>query len=676
MGELLAALSPRVRRHRGWIAAAGLLAAAVAAAVVVRMQAPDPCAVAGTAIDAEWSLDRQATMHAKFLHSDLPFAEPAWQGVKARFDDYARRWHGDAHAACQATNIEHTQSSEQLDRRMLCLDRGKRQLAALVGELSRGAADAVEHAVEAASALPELEACSRSETLLFGVVPPPAAVAAEVGKVRDRLAQARTLEQLGRYDESLAIAREASTATEHLGYPPVHAEALVQVARALGERSTSETRQEAQRLYFDALAIAEAERHDQLTVEIWTQLVRLAARMDSNMAQAHQWWGQAYAWSRRNAPMLRLPGDDVDNQAELHYLLGEVYYRDSEYAKAVGEERRAIAAITQSPAHALELSQYDDALARALERMDVLDEAMQLHQRALTIAAEILGSGHPRVTRLEISHGWALKKRRRNGEARAVLQAALERMAPQARDSHPDAARIHGFLSELECVEGQLDRAAEHARAALNIYERTLSSDHARVADAYMSLADVEFMRRNFGGALGLYQRALGLRRRSLGDDHYQVGVAEVNVAETLLHRGRNDDAALHLKEAERILAHSSGRERGVQAWVLTVRGELLVEQRRFAAAIPVLEHALESFGDGSTELTNYGVAIWTLARALRESGMDRTRVRSLAERAHTIFVGLGQVGTHDADAVAEFLAQLSRPAPAGPSDQRMGDRR
>ncbi len=669
MGELLAALAPRARRHRGWIAAAGLLAIAGAAALVVRSQAPDPCATAGAGIDAEWSQVRQVTMHVAFLRSSLPFAGPAWDGVKTRLDDYARRWHGDAYAACQATHVEHTQSAEQLDRRMLCLDRGRRQLAALVGELTGGAPDAVEHAVEAAGALPELEACSRAENLLFGVAPPPAAVAAEVARVRDRLAQARTLEQLGRYDESLAVARDASTATERLGYPPVHAEALVQAARVLGERSTADTRKEAQRLYFEALTIAEAERHDQLTVEIWTQLVRLAARMDSNMAQAHEWWGQAYAWSRRNAPMLRLPGDDVDNQAELHYLLGEIYYRESEYAKAVEEDRRAIAAFSEISKHSLELSRYDGALAKSLERLGALDEAVQLHERSLSIARDALGASHPRVVLLTINYGKALKNAGRPGEARFVLQDALASIAPQYRFAHPDAARIHGFLSELEYGSGHLDRAAEHARMSLQIYERVLSPQHASIAEAYRNLANVEFMRRNYQDALTLYEQVLTLRRRNFGGDHYQVGVAEVSVAETLFALEHYESAMTHIHEAERIFTAGSAREREIQAWLFTVKGEILVAQRKFGAAIPVLESALGGFNDYVAEQANHALAMWALARALHEFGGNQGRVRSLAEDAHSIFAGLGPTQTPERDAVARFLTRLSQQATGGHSD-------
>ncbi|HEX7842594.1 MAG TPA: tetratricopeptide repeat protein, partial [Kofleriaceae bacterium] len=646
-----------------------LVAIAASAAMALRSQAPaDPCAAAGAAIDAEWSADRQAAIHAAFQRSDLPFADLAWRGVKIRLDDYARSWRGDATVACRATHIAHTQSAEQLDRRMLCLDRGRRQVAALASELGTGTPDAVEHAVEAAGALPDLDACSHAEDLLFGVAPPSAVAAAEVAAVRDRLAHARTLELLGRYDESLAIAREASATAERLGYPPVHAEALVQVARALDPRSTTETRAEAQKLYFEALNIAEAERHDQLAVEIWSKLVMLAVRMDSNMAQAHEWWGQAYAWSRRNALAVRGVGDRADDQAELHYLLGEIYFRESEYAKAADEERRAVAAVSRGPAHPLELSRYDGALAKALDRLDARDEAMQLHERAVAIATETLGAGHPRVLLLEINYGWALENRGRNAEARSVLEGALASMAPRDRESHLNAAKIHGLLSALELSEGHLDRAAEHARVSLQIYERALSPDHLSVAEAYMNLANVELMRRNLSDALALSQRGLSLRRRHLGGDHRNVGLAEGAVAEALLNLERYDDAMVHLIEAERILQSSSGHERAIQAWILTVRGEILTGKHKFGAAVQVLENALRLFGDDAADLLNQALARWALARALHELGKDPSRVRSLAERAHASFSGLGAEGAHDRDAVARFLARLPRPAPPSPS--------
>jgi hypothetical protein len=184
MGELLAALEPSSRRRWGWIGAAGVAAAAAGAALYVGSNpAADPCANAGAAIDAPWSAERQAAVEAAFRRSELPYAEAAWRGVTARLDDYTGRWRIETTAASRATNIARTQSAQQLDKRMLCLDRGRRQVAALVGELATGAPAAVERAVEAGEALPALGACGDARNLLFGLEPPPAPVAHRSGRV-------------------------------------------------------------------------------------------------------------------------------------------------------------------------------------------------------------------------------------------------------------------------------------------------------------------------------------------------------------------------------------------------------------------------------------------------------------------------------------------------------------
>jgi hypothetical protein len=106
-------------------------------------------------------------------------------------------------------------------------------------------------------------------------------------------------------------------------------------------------------------------------------------------------------------------------------------------------------------------------------------------------------------------------------------------------------------------------------------------------------------------------------------------------------------------------LTHGSGNMRVVRAWLRTVRGEILAGQRRFAAAVPVLEQALPLFRNDDSDPTNHGLALWTLARSLHELGRDEPRVRALATGAHAIFASLHAVGAYDRDAVARFLDRL-----------------
>jgi tetratricopeptide (TPR) repeat protein len=176
-------------------------------------------------------------------------------------------------------------------------------------------------------------------------------------------------------------------------------------------------------------------------------------------------------------------------------------------------------------------------------------------------------------------------------------------------------------------------------------------------------------MRRNFNDALAMYEGALALRRRYLVADHRSTGTNEVSIAETLVELERYDEAMRHLAEGERIIEHGSAREAWTKAWILTVRGEILAGKRQFGAAIPVLEQALELFGDKANKINdlNHGLAMWTLARALHGQGRDGDRVRSLAERAGAIFAAQGAVQVHNRDAVAHFLDGL----PARQTPQR-----
>src|SRR5262249_16975511 len=156
-------------------------------------------------------------------------------------------------------------------------------------------------------------------------------------------------------------ARDADRTTERLKYPAVHAEALVQIARALDGTQTAERRREAEGLYFQALDIAEATRHDQLVATIWTKLVVLALEMESGAQQALERWHRADAAVRRI-------GSSAYDAAQVHHLRGQIYFfRDSKYADAEREENAAIEAISDAPERLLELSRYRDALANAVE---------------------------------------------------------------------------------------------------------------------------------------------------------------------------------------------------------------------------------------------------------------------------------------------------------------------
>jgi serine/threonine protein kinase/tetratricopeptide (TPR) repeat protein len=649
MGDLLSELESALRRRWGWIAGAVLVLLVVAAVCLRPFASGDPCAQAGRGIASSWSLVQQVATQIAFAHSRVPYANTAWQGVKRRLDDYTDRWQRLALTGCRARYVTHEQSELQFGLSMACLQRARQRVTSLVSELGGGATDAIQHAVDAAESLPELRTCNDPALIVFSPEPPPSAIAPEVEHVRQQLAAALTAERLGRTEQAVVIAREARAASERLNYPPVHAEALTQIARALDGRQTADARSEAEGLYADALDIAEGERHDQLAVMIWSRLVQLSVRMDS-VQQAHERW-------RRNAAAVRRTGNSSYEQAKLRHMISEIYYRDGKYAEAEKSGEQAISMIVGAPERRLELSRYYDTLAKSQVRLGKIKAALDLHERALKIADEALGASHPDVVKRRINYGFALKRDGQLERARVELTSALDRMPQSLQQASMDSGIIHSQLSELSYDEGKLDDAAVHGREAAQIFDRAKAPDRRR-AEAYSALANVELKRRNFQAALEMYEHALALRRE-LSRTHYQLGVNEGSIAEALLRLGRYGEANHHLTEAERIFSLGSEIDRQTRAWILTVRGELLAGQNRNSEAVAVLEQALPLCESGP-DRSNEAYAASALARTLHRLGRAPERVRQLAEQARALFAKLGAHEASNLDSVEKFIQQLS----------------
>lgn len=413
--------------------------------------------------------------------------------------------------------------------------------------------------------------------------PPPEGIAPDVKAVRERIADARKLEWQGRTEESLTLARKACTSAEQLGYGPVRAEALVQIARALDGRQTADARVEAERLYFEALEIARIESYAQLAAEVWGRLVMLAIRMDS-------WLRPASSRCEEHAAVIATTDCGCD-QMKSSFIRGEIHYRNGKYDEAERSAEEAIVAVLGVSAEKyqpsllsaltsyqkVELSRYYGALAKSLEPQGRFEDAIKNHHIALKIATTTLAASHPDFVQLRMNYGLALRKQGQLELAARELEDVEKIMRRAGRDSSLDAGILQTFLSDLAYEEGQLAQALEHGHNAKEIYERIGAPPH-RLAEACTNIANGELKGRNFVAALAMYTEALELRRPRLGSDHYQVGVNEGSLAETLIGLSRYDEAIAHAEKARCILERSNQASKD---WIDTVYRQALAGQQK-----------------------------------------------------------------------------------------------
>src|SRR5207237_4984500 len=107
-----------------------------------------------------WDQPTIAKVGSAFQASRKSFAADAFRGVQRELGAYASAWTAMHTEACQATRLRGEQSDELLARRMICLDQRLGEMRALTALFARADAQVVQTSVEAASALPGLEACA------------------------------------------------------------------------------------------------------------------------------------------------------------------------------------------------------------------------------------------------------------------------------------------------------------------------------------------------------------------------------------------------------------------------------------------------------------------------------------------------------------------------------------
>ncbi len=660
MGALLDVLEhsePRARRRRLVAVGAALAAASIVAFVVVGPgQASDPCAAVTEQIDTHWTAAARDRIRMAFTRTGLAYAAPTWDRTAALLDGYVESWRDQAGDACQATHVQRTQSSDLFDRRMLCLTRGSQQLAALAHALGEARAETVEHAVEAATSLPDPGACRDAERMLLAPAPPAEPeIAVAVAAVREQLASVHVLELLGQYRAAEDAAAVELGRARNLGYRPLVAEALHAVGRTTARRADAGHVETATARLFEALDIAEGMRHDALAAEIWLDLVHVARRNHDTTAQAH-------AWSRRARAAVERAGDAPRQRGAIEQEIGALHYRDGRYPDAERQQRAALE-LFAGEAERVALARAQHALANTLHAAGQHEQADALYRQARSALQAALGAGHPHEARLLVDHALALQETGRMDEAHEILRVALGIWMAAYDENHLEVGRIQLALANVAQQRGNLEPALGHARESLRIYEHALGAGHAMLAEPYVVLGVIEFRRERYDASLAAYQAALEIQIRNLGSEAPMVGVTRLNLAETMLRLGRHEDAVAGFDQAAHILTGSAYDVPGIMAVLWKGRGVALWGKRDGNGAIAALKRALALFDQQPGQDLERAEALWTLAQAV--TGQARRapqRALDMAGEARRIFAASGEAGQRPTEAITDWLRQRGRP--------------
>ncbi|MBP6633817.1 MAG: serine/threonine protein kinase [Kofleriaceae bacterium] len=670
VAALLAAIErdPAARRRRVVAASTALGLAALAGGVVVRgaVTTGDRCARVGAELDAAWTPRRREEVRAAFIAVAQPYAAAALDRALTGLDARVDAWRAMRRSSCQATATG-AQTEAQLGVREVCLTQRRIELEAVIARLAQADAAVVARVDEVLPRPGALAPCADLAALSVAVPPPAdAATRAEVVRLERVLAEAGVRGRLGDYAAGQAAADAAVRAAEPLGYPPIHARALLLaggLAMRLGQPA------EAERLLTSASLAAEAGRDDRTRTSALIGLVRAVGLEQRRHADG-------LAWARHADAVVARLGADPALAADLDADRALVLAASGDHAGARTALERVYAVRKRAAAVEPEaLAAAATNLGNHLARDNELTRALSLLEEALALRQQLYGPRHPEVAAADFNLGVLAMNAGDPVAAEAAFRRALEVRQEVLPADHPDLAKSLGNLGTILRDQRKYDEALALFARAEAIATRNFPADSPRLIIPLYNLGATHLLARDLPAARAALERALAIAGAAGQAESAEAAAVTASLAQVATGQGKLDEARTLLERALAIDRALWGPAHPNVAADLDVLGDFhdgqgqhALAEAAYRQALAIKEQALgKDHVDLAITLSNLGSQVFERGRLDEALGHYR-RALALDEAAlgpdHADLIW-------DLDGVGRTLAALGRPAEAVPLLER-----
>ncbi|TVS10191.1 MAG: tetratricopeptide repeat protein [Wenzhouxiangella sp.] len=170
-------------------------------------------------------------------------------------------------------------------------------------------------------------------------------------------------------------------------------------------------------------------------------------------------------------------------------------------------------------------------------------------------------------------------------EADELLRRALKLAREELGQGHPTTASCCDQLAGVQYMAGQYETAEGLYREALEITEAAFGPDHAATAAGLNNLATVLDARQQYAQAEKLYRRALQMRLSLHGEHHSDTASSLHNLATALEASGKTDEAEQLFRRALDAWDKISGQDSAAFATTLLGLADLLRDRGAWADA-------------------------------------------------------------------------------------------
>lgn len=629
MTALILALDRSARRpKRAALAASGVLSlGAIGGALLLTRQPMASCADGAASLATSW----HPAIMARIARA-LPDPQAQTRVVEA-LHSYAQDLAQAATTTCSDTRVRQTHSEAAHDLRAGCLAQARGRFETLVRVLAVQPKLALEPALAATEALPEVHACHDMARLLRqtrgqGI--------ARATLDQQRLDEAFTLYSLGNFNDALALLDLLQVAAQ-----PASTAMLAPSAYLRGQIHSSRGQWPAARTALEAAYRAVlTNADDSLEVEIVLELAHVLMQNTDTEREGNEWLARAEAILHRT--------NDARHWAALHELRGQAAWQKGQYATAVPEFRAAIRyQIERGPQGAFRIAFMQSSLGSALANSGAYDQAREQFTAALTSLYQRRGPDNPWMANVYNSLGVMESSLGRTDAARTALQHALRiRQRSLGDDNNKTAIAKINLAAALLQQHSDAD-ARKYYQEALFTFEKQHNASAARKAK--QGLAQLALRAGNVQDALA-QQRAL--LKESLDDTvarPLDIASVRVALADALTSARRDSEASKEFAAAREVFVTAHGEAHVRVAYIDARLAEVELRAGNGTAATQrahaALQHAVLPAADRAK-------AHWVLAQATLST--DRTAAFTHAAQAQA-----AALADHDANLASQIATWL-----------------
>ena len=227
--------------------------------------------------------------------------------------------------------------------------------------------------------------------------------------------------------------------------------------------------------------------------------------------------------------------ENSENEGNLLYSLGIVYYSQGEYEKALEYYEKSLKIRLSI------LGENHPSMARSYNNIGIVyisqgeyERALEYIEKSLKIRLSIFGENNPDVAESFNDKGVVYRNQDEHEKALVYNEKSLKIRLSILGENHPDVAESYNNIGSVYNSQEEYENALEYYEKSLKILLSIFGENHPNVATSYNNIGVVYSSQGEYEKALGFFEKSLKILLSILGEDHPKTETFQANLKSTL----------------------------------------------------------------------------------------------------------------------------------------------